>query len=566
MLRLLTTFCLLFGILQAQLVDENYFRSPVDIGVLLSGTFGEPRATHFHAGIDIKTEGVEGKKIYAVADGYVSRLKVSPSGYGNVIYITHPNGYVSVYAHLQKFSPEVARFAREKQFEQKSFEIDLEKISPQLLPVKKGDVIALSGNSGSSGGPHLHFEIRDTSDKVYNPLLFGFDKFFKDNIAPSIASLVVYNQDSDRHFTDSKMLTLTSLGGNSFKVSTPVVVNRKTIGLGVQTSDQQNNTHHKNGIYELRLLVDDKPVYHFKMNEFTFNTNRSVFIHCDYKRRVASNQIIHKCFREKGNPLNAYLLLLNNGLITLSESGSSKVTIEILDFHKNTSTITLELVYEEKSGFFKEQKTEYTEFFAFDKRNTVRREKIEVQFPKETFFDDVYFHFKSEEKTSSYSDWYYLHHHFTPVWNYFDIRIKLNNYDEKLTDKYLIVYKNSKGGIVSAGGTFEEGYIAARSRSLGLHYVAVDTTAPLITLQNIYNNKVMTNLKSITLKTTDNLSGIKEYNAFVNGEWVLLEYDAKSNNFVYHFDENVLKGDNLFEVIISDARNNASSVSVNFKY
>lgn len=547
-------------------VPDDYFRSPVEIPVLLSGTFGEPRSTHFHAGIDIRTDGVEGKRILAVADGYVSRIKISPHGYGNALYITHPNGYVSVYAHLQKFNPQIAKFSRQKQLENTSFEIDIEKIDPNLLPVSKGDLIALSGNTGGSAGPHLHFEIRDTTDKVYNPLLFGFDKFFKDNIAPSVTNLVVYNQGEDRQFTDSKVLPLVSLGNNKFKIATPLKVNRNVIGLGVQAIDQHNSTNNKNGIYEAKLFVEEKLVYHYQMNSFTFDVGKSVFSHCDYQRRLSGNQIIHKCFKEKGNPIKAYPFLLNNGLLELFDNTSLQVYVEISDYHGNKSTIILELIYDENSQFFKEQKASYTEFFSFDKRNIIRRDKIEANIAANTFFDDIYFHYHSEDKPSGHSDWFYLHNALTPVWNYFDVKIKLNKIESQLIDKYIVVHKNSKGGISAVGGVFENGYITSRSRNLGLHYVTIDSVAPVITPTNISPNKLMTTQKSIQLKASDNLSGIKEYNAFLNGEWVLLEYDAKNKNFEYHFDEFILKGENHFEVIISDACNNASSYAVKFKY
>jgi hypothetical protein len=250
----------------------------------------------------------------------------------------------------------------------------------------------------------------------------------------------------------------------------------------------------------------------------------------------------------------------------LVENNLTNVSIEILDFHGNKSTIVLELIFDETNTFFKEQKNNYTEYFSFDKRNLVRRDKVEANFATNTFFDDLYFEYKTDEKPSSNSDWFYLHHALTPVWNYFDVKIKLNKIDSQLLEKYVVVQKNAKGGISALSSTFENGYITARSRALGLHYVSIDTVAPVITPVNISANKVMTTQKTINLKASDNLSGIKEYNAFLNGEWVVLEFDAKNKNFTYYFDDTVLKGENTFEVIISDGCNNFANYFVSFRY
>jgi hypothetical protein len=567
----LTVFALVYTLLCSHItvpveIPQDYFRSPVDIPVLLSGTFGEPRNTHFHAGIDIKTEGVEGKRIYAVADGYVSRIRIAPSGYGTSIFITHPNGYVSHYAHLQRFHGSIAQWARQKQYELKMFDVDLESIPPDVLPVNKGDIIAYSGNTGGSAGPHLHFEIRDVNDKVYNPLLFGYDKMFIDNIPPAVYNIFAYNLTDDRQFTSSKTIPIVALGGGKHKVTNTIKVNRNKIGLGVQTIDQQNGTHHKNGIYELKMYVNNALHFHFRIDEFTFDKNRTVFSHCDFWRRRGSNQIVHKCFREKGNSLNAYPLIVNNGVLNLTDDQVYNITIEVYDFHGNHSSIDVKVQRDTTLSFFTAQKLAYNETILQGKRNIIRRDNLEVLFPKESFFDDLYLNITVDSNGSPYSDYFHIHDFKTPVLGYFDIAIKPKMIDSALLEKYLIVYKNYAGKILPLGGVFDDGFLKTRSRDLGLHYITVDTVAPKISPHNIYNNKLMTGLRSIIIKAYDSLSGIREYDAFVNDQWVLLEYDTKSGTFYYHFDDKVQKGANTFEVIMSDACGNASTYSTNFRY
>lgn len=550
---------------QEENYPQDYFRSPVDIPILLSGTFGEPRSSHFHAGIDIKTQGVEGKKIYAAAEGYVSRLKISPFGYGNTIYITHPNGYVTVYAHLQKYVGDIARFAKKHQHLNKSFEINIENIPSGILKVQKGDFIAYSGNTGGSAGPHLHFEVRDTTDKVYNPLLFGYSNFFIDNLPPTVYRIFLYNLDEEKQITPSKSISTLALGGGNYKVSNAIKVNKKNIGLGVQTIDQQNFTHHKNGIYELKLYANNELLYHFKMDAFTFDVGKAVYTHCDYERRLRYTQIIHKCFIERGNLLPTYVFEKNKGEIDLENEEVIDIKIEVKDFHQNISTIEAKVQFEAESDFFKPVPKVFNEQISYYKRNVIRRGDVELNFPQKTFADNISLNIKQESSSNPYSDDFHIDEAYTPVLGYYDIAIKPMNIDSGMLDKYTMIYVNEKGSKKALGGNFHNGHFKASSKNLGLHYLSIDTIPPKITPHNIYNGKNMTNNSAIIIKASDNLSGIKEYDAFVNGEWVVLqEYDGKKATFQYTFDEYTKPGENIFDIIIRDACNNASVYSAKF--
>jgi len=238
---------------------KDYFRSPLDIPLLLSGNFGELRNNHFHSGLDIKTQGVEGQKVYAVADGFVSRIRIMPIGYGKIIYITHPNGYTSAYAHLQQFKGELAKEVKRYQYANETFEMDY--YPPDtLLKVKKGDVVALSGNSGSSGGPHLHFEIRETvSEYAVNPLLFGFD--IKDDVKPVIKSISVFPLN-DTSYVNNRNATqeFGIIGSNgNYQLSNNVIITAYgQIGVGINTYDQQSGASNQNGVYSIMLFDNNE--------------------------------------------------------------------------------------------------------------------------------------------------------------------------------------------------------------------------------------------------------------------------------------------------------------------
>lgn len=546
-------------------VPAGYFRSPMDVNLYLSGTFGEPRTTHFHTGIDIKTQGVEGKNIYAVADGYISRISVSPYGYGNALYITHSNGYVSVYGHLQKFNAEIDAWFTQKQKEQTIFQLNIENMDSSIFPVKQGDLIAKSGNSGGSGGPHLHFEIRDAEEHPINPLLFGYDKKITDNAKPNIYNLFLYNLDESKAFAANKKIKATAISTGNYKLSTPVIVNTDEVGLGIHTIDLFTGTSNKNGVYDIKMYDDGILCYHYQVDELDFDYTKHVYSHCDYWAKRSNNNSVHKCFVEKGNQLKIYPTLTNNGKIILSDENTHNIKIEVSDFHGNTSTLNFQLKKDMSKAYFSKEDYIYETILLQGQNNLFERENIRINFPENVLFDDVYFKFK-ENKIGDFSNLFTVHDSKEPLANYIDISIKINNIDSTLLDKYLIAYKDYNNRTKYVGGEIENDFISGKTIAYGDYFVDVDTTAPKITAVNIYNNKNMSGQKMIQIKATDNFSGIEEYNAFVNGHWVILAYDAKRALFTYTIDENVLKGKNEITFVIKDDRDNASCISYDFLF
>jgi hypothetical protein len=547
-----------------QKVPDGYFRSPVDIKMYLSGTFGEPRSTHFHTGIDIKTEGVEGKSIYAVADGYVSRISVSPYGYGNALYITHDNGLVSVYGHLQKFSSEIQSWVKNQQRLQTDFAINIENIDPNLFKLKKGQVVARSGNSGGSGGPHLHFEIRDSLEHPLNPLNYGFSDWLIDAATPSIYNVFFYNLDENKSFSSSEKQKVSFVSTGIYKLSQPVIVNTEVLGLGVHTVDLFTGTSNKNGIYKIKMYKDDALYYHYQIDELSFDVTKHVYTHCDYSEK-RNNNTVHKCFIERGNRLPTYPFANNQGKIYLLDNDLHAIRIEVSDFHGNTSSVNFQVQKSLTSNYFIINKFDYSDFFLYGKRNYFQNENIKIELKEEVLFDDLYFKF-SEKPNNKLGPFLYVHDVKTPLSNYFDIALKLHEFDPILSDKYLVAFFDYNHRKKALGGKIRDGFIHTQTKEFGTYFIDIDTIAPIISALNISEGKSMSNQKLIQFKADDNLSGIKEYNAFINGSWVVLAYDAKRNLFSYEIDELTFKGDNEIEIIIADERGNASKKSYKFLY
>jgi len=568
--RTFLILCALIHLCSAQLysnlpeVPEGYFRSPVDIKIYLSGTFGEPRSTHFHTGIDIKTHGVEGKKIYSVAEGYVSRVSVSPFGYGNAVYVTHPNGMVSVYGHLQKFASKIQEWVKQQQHAQTNFAINMEDLSPSLFPVIKGEVIAFSGNTGGSGGPHLHFELRDSLEHPLNPLFYGFEEWVIDKLKPSIYNLFFYNLNELKQFTPVKKVKASLVSTGIYMINSVIQVNTPKLGIGVHTIDLFTGTANKNGVYEIKLYHNETLTYHYRADLLSFDYTKHVYSHCDYWQKK-NNNTVHKCFREKGNKLPLYPVMIEEGEIDLSNSALHNIRIEVNDFHGNTSKISAKLQYQPQAEFFKPKEERYHAHFLLGQRNQFSNNNVRISLDEGVLFNDLYFQYK-ERANNSYGPFIDIHNSAVPVGDYFDISIKIHAIDTNDIEKYVIAYYDYKNRKKSIGGKYSEGFMCGETRSLGTYFIDIDTVPPRLNALNISEGKQLTHQKNIQFRVSDSLSGIASYDAFLNGKWVVLTYDAKKSLMTYTINKSILKSENILEVLIVDERGNYTSKQYDFTY
>jgi hypothetical protein len=540
------------------------FISPLDIPLTLAGNFGEPRKSHFHTGLDFRTNQMEGLKVYAVADGYVSRINVSGGGYGNALYITHPSGYTTVYAHLREFSDKIQKRLRTEQYSKESFAVDFN-LPPNEIVVKQGDVIALSGNTGGSGGPHLHFEVRDANEWPHNPMLYGYN--LKDNIKPVIGFLKLYPLEELKYKAEGYR-TKPLLQNGIYEVATGTIkVNDNVVGFSVNSYDLINNTSNTIGIYNMTVFDDDKMVYDYRIDKLSFADKRYVLSHVDYPVFIAEGRkSFHKCFQEPGNKCPVYSNVVNGGSIDVSDGKPHKILVEITDFAGNVSLLDFKLQYEKSSTLFKQKNFNYTTLFNFNRENKFETKDIKVNIPAGCLFDDVYFNYiVSETKDSStFSKVHQLGRSSDLSFDWFDVSVRAEKLPTELSNKALLVLREDDGAASAKGGVFANGFVTARTRDFGTYCIKVDTTAPKIQALNVVAGKNMRVYKKLLFKISDNLSGISDFDTYIDGKWTVTEYDQKTATLTHWLDLSLPSGEHTFKVVVEDERKNRRELSLKF--
>jgi hypothetical protein len=544
------------------------FGLPVTIPIVLNGNFCEIRSNHFHAGIDIKTNGTTGLPVFSIDNGCVSRISVSSTGYGNAIYVEHPSGYTSVYGHLERFSPAIEKWVKEQQYSQERFEVNLEP-EAYLFNVKKGEQIAISGNTGSSAGPHLHFEVRKTADQhPVNPLLNGY--VIKDNSKPVAENLYIYALSVDGHVKGSnkkQRFSLVSQNG-TFKIKEviePIPV-WGAIGFGVEATDYLDGNWSKCGIYKLELWVDSLLINSFAFDELAYERMRHLNSHIDYEESVVNNRKVQKAYIDPGNLLSIYSNTVNRGICNFDDGKKHRVRILLFDAALNKSEVTFS-VQSTKPASFPEKK--FTALFRFDRKNKFENDEVELVIPEETLFTDLKFEYNKLPKSKGiYSAIHQLHFNTVPLGKYATIKINADMVPDDLKDKALICQLNTAtGSMVNLGGEYSMGWIKTETRTLGNMCIAIDSVAPKITALSFGEKNTFNDPGQLRFKITDNLSGIKSYNGYIDDEWVLFEYDAKSNTIRYKFDEHIPKGKkHQIKLIVEDSKANAKEYSNTFYY
>ncbi len=541
------------------------FINPLEIPLSLSGNFGELRSNHFHSGFDFKTNGKEGYRVMAVADGYVSRIKVSAWGYGNALYITHANGYVSVYGHLQRFDSIVSAYVKSRQYELESFEVDLF-LKKNEISVKQGQNIAFSGNTGGSEGPHLHFEIRDgQTEEIINPYFFGF--LIQDSVAPSIEGLAVYPIDSGSRINEQSKqvyLDIIKTDKDKYTLKEPLKLSGK-IGFGIVTNDKESNNTNNNGTYQYELWVDSKSQFNYCCRRFSFDQTRYINAHIDYAKMINSKVKYQRCFILPGNKLKLYQSNNIGGVFDFNDTLKHQIQLKVSDYSNNSAILNF---VSQSNTLPKISKVPVREnFFDYSKKNFFKTPDVQLEMPVNCIYESIYFEYKKTKGASKYfSDIHHIHNMETPIHSAYSLQIKVTQKVSGQTDKLLLARIDEKGNLSSEGGTFENGYVKAQIRNFGNFCIVMDTTAPTVKFMNYNKEKGMFTGKKITVKISDNLSGIQSYRGTIDGQWVLMEHDSKQKTLSYFFDErlNSEKKQHLFELVVKDRKGNIKKLKAHF--
>ncbi len=538
---------------------KNYFRSPLGIPIILAGTFGELRNNHFHAGIDIKTQQKTGLKVYAAATGYVSRIKVSLWGYGKALYITHPNGYTTVYAHLKKYGKGIERFVKNIQYKKESYQTGNIYLKPNQLPIKKGQIVAYTGATGGFVAPHLHYEFRDSkTEHIINPMFFGLD--VKDTKAPVFQKLLIYPLSIDARINQSNkkiMIPFKNIGNNTYVCDK--ITASSLIGFGVNVFDRLNNASNRNGIYSLEMQINRKLIYYHSVETFSFSESKFINLFIDYPYFATYKSRIQKTYKVAKNRLSIYKNLINNGKINIKNGLNYTIRIIAKDFKGNTSVLKIPIIGKESNVLFSAIKDTTAYKVVANQFQKFTNKNVTVAFPKNTFYKDFYLSFDVENNVAK------IHKPIIPLDKKFTLTFYTKQYSNK-EKKYLYIANiNNKKYPKHQKTIKKKDKFYTRTKTLGNYTLLSDKQKPTIILSSFKNKQWISNNHYLKVKIYDTKSGIKNYRATINGKWILMEYNLKKKLLTYNFNDLKLEGSkHLFKIIVSDNVGNTNMLSATF--
>ena len=542
----------------AQKYPQGYFRNPLDIPILLAGNFGECRSNHFHSGLDIRTQSRENLPVYAAADGYVSRVRMQNGGFGHALYLSHPNGYTTLYAHLNDFAPEIQAYMKDEQYRRKSWTLDLY-VPASKFPVKKGDLIAYSGNTGSSLAPHLHFEIRDSkTEHPVNPALFGFD--IVDNIPPKLSQIVLYNMK--RSIYEQKLKTIniaTNKDGYVVKKDT-VFIEFPLVGIGFKANDYMNNSTNTLTYHIAELSMDEQVQCRLTLDDIGYDVTRYMNAFADYSQKRKGNGWVQCMFRLPGNHLpGVYEHNKNKGALDISDGKPHEVLLSMTDAFGNTSAAKFYLKF---IGEVNDTLPECEHIFKVNQPNSFVHPNVKFALDRNDIYDEICFEFSEEADMKAYSARYHLHDLTVPIHSYFMLYIKPDKpVPFELRSKIALV-ENEGGGSESAkAATYDNGWYRAPIRNFGEYRLEVDTNPPkIIPMQS---RTALLKSSRITFKVSEDVTSVDKFVAKLDGNWI--PFEQTGDVFYYEFDDHCGKGDHVLNVTATDENGNTETIEYTFK-
>ena len=535
----------LFSILFALNSQEYNLNSPIDLPLNLSGTFGEFRSSHFHYGLDVTTNKKPGYNVYSIDSGSVVRINVSTSGYGKALYINHPNGLTSVYAHLKEFSPKIQEYIKTQQYLNKSYSVQ-KFFNNGEMKVNKGDLIGYTGNTGGSSGPHLHFEIRDTkSQNPINPLSFNYK--YDDSNRPIIKSLYLFNEDDIFKKRNPKKYEIKKIN-DSLYIADKIVYSNK-IGIGIEVYDRQsNNNYNRNGVYEVKMFIDSVLNFSYKMDKI--NIDESVFrkIFYDYLLLKTKKKRIQKVYYPLNSKLNFLNHNVNTGIFKSSDKYEKDVLIEVSDWNNNKSYLNFKI--EGITSNIIEKSIDGIEVVPSQKY-LIKKNNIEIGFKKNSFFNKVALNIEYQNDTLRIDEDIY------PLRKSYNIKIYKQVEDSIIKRQSYIGLINKNGTVSYLKTNKKDNFFSTNSSILGSYTLSRDSINPEVKPLNFSLNKDISDQKTIRLRIYDKTSGIKSYNVFINNKWALFEHEPKSN-LIFHniYDGIIENGENKITIKVIDGVGN----------
>lgn len=540
----------------------DIFISPVGRDFQVSGTFGELRNDHFHAGIDIKSlDGAAGEPIMAAADGYISRIKVEEFGYGNVLYVSHPNGFTTVYAHLDRFAPKIQAYVRQRQYREESFEVDIS-LEPALFPVRAAELIGFLGNTGSSGGPHLHYEIRHTANQTpINPLHFGYA--LQDHQPPVLQQLFVYALDENDRILDTRVLQLKQLETGVYSLPEIVKLPAPKMAFALRTYDGQDGTTHQNGVYSLDVTVDGDPTFAFRLDEIPFHQSRYLNAHIDYSLKARENKYAHRCHLLEGNRLPIYAAGDEQGRIHVNADKARTVKITAADFKGNQSNLTFQVRRDTARTNPNTAPSSHLHLARPEELSIVTRTGIQVVWPRGAFYEETPLQITPSPGPAgeTFSPLFDLAPEDAPAHLYFDLLIEGVGVPPHLQDKAFIARCDAGGSVTNCGGRWIGKNLVASVRKMGTYAIMVDTLPPRIA--PLQFSPKMKEGSRMAFRITDQYP-VREkardlrYEARVDNQWILMEMDGKTGVITHVFDGRITPGAHELVLRVTDDRGNTS--------
>jgi hypothetical protein len=540
---------------------KGYFRNPLNIPISLSGNFGELRSNHYHMGLDLRTNKVENLPVFAAAEGYIARIKIEPGGFGRAIYINHPNGYTTLYAHLNNFFPALDQYVKQQQYIKESWNVQLD-LTPGQFPVKKGDFLAYSGNTGGSQAPHLHFEIRRTEDDVnVNPMLFGFP--LADNTTPNILRLAVYDRTKSIYESAPRMVAVKKTGNNFTTSPSLVTLGFPKLSLAIGAFDTHSGSTNANGIFQAELYTNETPVVAFRMNNISYNDTRYLNAHIDYRTRATGGPYLQHLSELPGYIPSIYKKVNGDGVLDLSDGEIHNIKIIVRDAYGNASTLVTSIKYD--PALQRPSAPAPGKLFYPLMLDAFEAENAEFFIGETSLYDSVHIPYAPAPATAAgaVSLRHVIGAPYIPVQTHFTVRIKpFRTLVPGERDK-IIMLRTSGAKKEVQKVEWNNDWAYGRFREFGSFQLVFDDEPPTIVPVGFADGANMSKASRIVFTVKDNNDAFKGFRAELDGKWLRFTND-KGRTFIYTFDEKCPAGQHELKVRVQDEAGNVTERTYRF--